>query len=335
MLSFSQSTCGVLFCLLLSCFAWAPALPAAAYPKIKRTITPDNTCGGANGYTCDPNAPQGGSCCSASGYCGYTAAYCGTGCQSRYGSCFGASAPATQSGNLWLVAGLGAFTTAKTYTFTGTTLPAGLAASSYTVHDAAPAPYSHIFLPADVSVAAGYLQLKVPGGQTASPLQSAEVTTTAANILYGSVRTTAILGAAAGTCNGMFFYKSDSQEMDIEYLSDPRSTSNPGDGSKPLQYTNQAVDGVNGHKTHTTAPSPADAASAAHEYRVDWVKGKTLYYLDGVLQQSFTTNVPSIPGTWIWNNWANGDPGWTGAPPATDNVFKISKVVMYYNTSGT
>ena len=36
----------------------------------KRTSTPDNTCGGSNGYTCDPHLPQGGSCCSAHGFCG-------------------------------------------------------------------------------------------------------------------------------------------------------------------------------------------------------------------------------------------------------------------------
>ena len=41
----------------------------------KRALTPDNTCGnlgagGGKGYTCNPALPQGGGCCSASGYCG-------------------------------------------------------------------------------------------------------------------------------------------------------------------------------------------------------------------------------------------------------------------------
>jgi len=41
----------------------------------ERALTPDNTCGNvANGngknYTCDPNAANGGGCCSPSGYCG-------------------------------------------------------------------------------------------------------------------------------------------------------------------------------------------------------------------------------------------------------------------------
>ena len=41
----------------------------------KRTLTPDNTCGDVSagnnkGYTCNPNLPEGGNCCSANGYCG-------------------------------------------------------------------------------------------------------------------------------------------------------------------------------------------------------------------------------------------------------------------------
>ena len=36
----------------------------------KRATSPDNTCGPQNGFTCDPSSPNGGPCCSASGYCG-------------------------------------------------------------------------------------------------------------------------------------------------------------------------------------------------------------------------------------------------------------------------
>jgi beta-glucanase (GH16 family) len=102
----------------------------------------------------------------------------------------------------------------------------------------------------------------------------------------------------------MFSYKSDSQEQDIEYLSDPNSTSNPGDGSRPMHYTNQATDGNPEHKTIATGPSPSDATTAFHEYRIDWIPGSTMYYLDGVLQKTMTTNVPTQGGSWIWNNWA-------------------------------
>lgn len=46
--------------------AVSSAIPSAS----GRPLTPDNTCGGPNGYTCNPNDPLGGTCCSASGFCG-------------------------------------------------------------------------------------------------------------------------------------------------------------------------------------------------------------------------------------------------------------------------
>lgn len=101
-----------------------------------------------------------------------------------------------------MVPGVGSFTSAETFTFTGTTLPAKLMSSNYIVRDAAH--FDHQFESAQVTVSGGYLQLKMPGGQTANPLKSAEVTTTFSNIRYASVRTTAILGNPAGACNGKF-----------------------------------------------------------------------------------------------------------------------------------
>ncbi|CAG9988796.1 unnamed protein product [Clonostachys byssicola] len=38
-------------------------------------------------------------------------------------------------------------------------------------------------------------------------------------MFYANVRTVAILTETPSVCNGMFFYKSDSQETDIEWLS--------------------------------------------------------------------------------------------------------------------
>ncbi len=140
---------------------------------------------------------------------GSTVAYCGTGCQGSYGSCFGKSAPATKKGCLWTVPGAGGFTQFANYTFqnTATSPPSGLMASNYIVADSPGTPtatYNHSFIPADVTVSGGFLQLKVPGGQTQSPLKCAEVVTTLSDIHYASVRTTAIFSSVAGTVNGKY-----------------------------------------------------------------------------------------------------------------------------------
>ncbi|ERF72910.1 hypothetical protein EPUS_08738 [Endocarpon pusillum Z07020] len=52
-------------------------------------VSQDGTCG-ANGRTCAGSAFGG--CCSQYGYCGDTSAFCGTGCQTAFGTC-GASGP--------------------------------------------------------------------------------------------------------------------------------------------------------------------------------------------------------------------------------------------------
>lgn len=131
----------------------------------------------------------------------------------------------------------------------------------------------------------------------------------------------------------MFFYKTDSQEADIEWISDPTSKSNLNspNGTRAMQYTNQALDGNPNDATMFYGPAPADATSQIHEYRLDWQPGSTSFYIDGVFQRKMTTNVPDQAAYWLINNWVNGDPFWTKGPPATDAVFKIQKIVMAYN----
>lgn len=40
-----------------------------------------------------------------------------------------------------------------------------------------------------------------------------------------------------------------------------------------------------------------------------------------------------MSGNFVWNNWADGDPDFTVGPPEEDAIFRIQKIVMYYNTS--
>ncbi|MCJ1401144.1 hypothetical protein MMC11_004356 [Xylographa trunciseda] len=232
-----------------------------------------------------------------------------------------------QSGCLWVVAGSGSFTHTQTFDFTQLTdFPsADLSISNYDI-EAGKAPYSQIYNSDQVSIDDGTLQLKVPGGQTTSPIYGAEVQTTVQDILYGSVRTTVQVSEVPGTCHGLFYYKSDNQESDIEILT--------ADLESGIHYTNQAnIPG--GKSTTVTHPLPSNATVVMHEYRLDWLPGKTIYYLDGAEQQVLMSNVPDVPGSWLWNNWSNGDSGWSAGPPDIDSVLKIEKIEMYYNRTGS
>jgi hypothetical protein len=66
---------------------------AAVSVPSSSTVTPDGSCGGSNQFTCQGSFS--GNCCSQYNFCGSTDAYCGTGCQSAFGSC--GSAPASSS----------------------------------------------------------------------------------------------------------------------------------------------------------------------------------------------------------------------------------------------
>lgn len=136
----------------------------------------------------------------------------------------------------------------------------------------------------------------------------------------------------------MFFYQSDSQETDIEFLSNAQSASNVDaaqnanakPGTRYLWLSNQAVSST-GQKTTVPVPLPANPTTTEHEYRLDWVPGQTKFYVDGSLVWSSTRNVPSVGGTWVFNNWADGDGDWSAGPPGSDAVFRIKSIDMYYN----
>ncbi|KAK1992178.1 concanavalin A-like lectin/glucanase [Colletotrichum falcatum] len=206
----------------------------------------------------------------------------------------------------------------------GAALPQGLHASQYPVSD------THEYLPQNVFIRGGYLNLRVEGGQTAKPYRSGEVTTMATNIKYASVRTVAIFSETPGVCNGMFFYANNSQETDIEWLSDPDSDSN--DGEPKLWFENQATD-PSTEKTVLGVTPPSSPTTTEHEYRLDWLADRVRFYVDGKLGWETSQNVPSVPGAWVFNNWANGDPGWTAGPPDEDALFRIRKIDMFYNTA--
>ncbi len=202
-------------------------------------------------------------------------------------------------------AGYGQATTygaTTTWSFSkATSLPEGLSASSYTVGAGSPKLLAHKFEPKNVYIEDGYLNLLVPGGQQGQKvISSAEVASTF-ETLYGSVSIWAILTEESGVCNGLFFYKTDSQEVDIEFISDPASKSNLDSptGKRMMQYTNQALDGNPADATMEYGPLPDMATSTVHEYRVDWSPNATTFYIDGKYQRTLHHNVPNEAASWV------------------------------------
>lgn len=70
-----------------------------------------------------------------------------------------------------------------------------------------------------------------------------------------------------------------------------------------------------------------------HEYRFDWTPLTVSFWVDGVFLASFDQYDPDAPGRLMLNHWSNGDPNWSGGPPATDSVITISHIKAYFNSS--
>ncbi|RUS27128.1 concanavalin A-like lectin/glucanase domain-containing protein [Jimgerdemannia flammicorona] len=127
--------------------------------------------------------------------------------------------------------------------------------------------------------------------------------------------------SGGGVAQGFFFYKDNTNEIDIEILSgDPNSIGGPDS----LHFTNQP--GI------TDAPAAGfDPAADFHDYRIDWIPGKSEMWVDGTFRSSHTTGVPTVPGEIIINCWSNGDPTWSQGPPTSDALLRVRNTALYFN----
>ncbi|KAF9878056.1 polysaccharide deacetylase [Colletotrichum karsti] len=69
----------------------------SSVPTASGNVSPDQSCGSTSGYTCLNSVF--GNCCSYYGFCGSSMTYCGTGCQSGFGSCAPASSDISDTTN--------------------------------------------------------------------------------------------------------------------------------------------------------------------------------------------------------------------------------------------
>ncbi|PNS15492.1 Beta-glucanase [Sphaceloma murrayae] len=232
------------------------------------------------------------------------------------------SPPAKWTGKGYNIAGVGTFNTFFEVDFSKlTAFPSSLDISTNTVA-AGRAPYARTFKKSNIQLNQGEsVSLLVQPVIEDGSIPSGEFSTNVDDILYGSVRTVARASASSGTCHGFFSYLNDNQETDIEILTKDLSK---------VWFTNQALE-PGTDETSTSSPAPKTIASAFHEYRIDWLPKRTVFYIDGVRKAELTSNVPTEPTSWLWNNWANGNPSWSGAAPTNVSDLRIKSITAYWN----
>ncbi|KAF9568184.1 concanavalin A-like lectin/glucanase [Agrocybe pediades] len=205
----------------------------------------------------------------------------------------------------------------------------GFSISNYGISDS---PVPHTFVPGNVLLGNGVLQLKVSAYSGSGAIKSAEVASNT-EFKYGSVRTILKSSSTPGVVEGNFFYANDNQEIDWEILT---STIDTSSSCVPagIWATNQAL--VPGQpSTHATVEPSFDPRTDFHEYRIDWTPDATTFFLDGKQVAKLTTNVPTVSGPWIWNAWSNGDVCWSNGPPKADSITQIKSIEMYTGYSAS
>jgi beta-glucanase (GH16 family) len=115
---------------------------------------------------------------------------------------------------------------------------------------------------------------------------------------------------------------------------------NPSNNSYPinlvLQSREAAAANYDASKTANFIKSylPFNPTTDFHEYRIDYLPDKVLFYADGAqLAQMNTSAVPTEAGRLILQHWSNGNPLWSGGPPEEDAVLQVRYVKAYFNSS--
>lgn len=187
-----------------------------------------------------------------------------------------------------------------------------------------------------------WVRSQLVGPADARLIPSAELVSQGEDILYGSFRVAMKKTSVSGTCSAFFFYRNDSQEIDVEILSsEVHNASSSATASWPVhlvvQNTSNTVStGGKADYAGSTQDIPAlPAANAAeyNEYRFDWLPGRISYYINGAHTWTTTENVPSTAGRVHLSHWSDGNSFWSGGPPAQDAVTTVSYVKAYFNSS--
>ncbi|KAF4632916.1 hypothetical protein G7Y89_g5201 [Cudoniella acicularis] len=163
-----------------------------------------------------------------------------------------------------------------------------------------------------------------------SSQQAGEVYYKPTNLSHASIRVLARVSGAPGAVAGIFTYCNDTTESDIEILSRDPATS--------IHYSNQPTTTgsgatVPGSTWNASMPSGASWTSW-NVHRLDWIPGRSAWYVNGVQMAITTVNVPRTPSAFILNMWGNGN-AWSGVMDVGAGAeLQIQWVEMAFNVSG-
>ncbi|KZT29539.1 glycoside hydrolase family 16 protein [Neolentinus lepideus HHB14362 ss-1] len=167
------------------------------------------------------------------------------------------------------------------------------------------------------------LAIRTQGWSGNGSVYTGEIQTNRDDILYGTFRMYASIPTTPGVCFGFFSYYSDSQESDIEFLT------NVTDYSHIVHYTNQPGNTSSNRKNVTVS----NTLTSFNEHRFDWLAKETIFYVNGKETTSMTADVPNEASHILANVWSDGNPTWSYGPPAKDAVATVQYINLYFNST--
>ncbi|KAK7608512.1 hypothetical protein JOL62DRAFT_580852 [Phyllosticta paracitricarpa] len=178
------------------------------------------------------------------------------------------------------------------------------------------------------------LQVYVRSDPVDDMIPMGEVVIQRTDMLLGSFRVAMKVTGTSGTCGAFFWFRNDTQEIDMEFLSKQlNDTSNPVNLVLQSPQSAQAGYDASHTQTYNVYPLPFRPDDGFHEYRFDWLDDRVSFYADGQWLKDMTIDLPNSAGHLVINHWSNGDPMWSAGPPSTDAILTVSYVKAYFNSS--
>lgn len=149
------------------------------------------------------------------------------------------------------------------------------------------------------------------------------------SLKYASIRLLARVRGKPGAVAGFFTYYNDTAESDIEILTRDPDTS--------VEYSNQPTVDAEGNilPGSNFNTSMADGGSSQwtewNVYRLDWLPGRSAWYLNGEMAASTKVNVPGDESRMILNIWSDGG-FWAGNMSVGDKAeLQVQWIEMVFN----
>lgn len=152
------------------------------------------------------------------------------------------------------------------------------------------------------------------------------------NATYASIRMSARIRGASGAVAGFFTYHNDTAESDIEIPT--------GGTGNEIHYSNQPTTDPDTavpveDATFNVSMKDHQPASVWNNYRLDWIRGSSAWYVNGKQTAETSVNVPDAESKIILNLWSNGGNFSGRMNTGNEAWFDIQWVELLFNTTTT